>query len=292
MAVKPLLLMTLIGSTIVFCAAGVARAQQNAAKPSSPARLRKHSASFERTPDANAVAHATPAVDLNAFAAHIADEMRRTQNCKERGSHFEPDDQRDPGVATRIFRFRRVLDRSRAALQSREMGRIITSWLPAGNYSINVAQDSFLPVSELLADLQNQIDLQPGLAGLMISGVYFEESQSGGSLNLVLRGRISDESQAEQLERFCTAIMNYNPVWLRAKIHPSTRKMDDLLVVSPSALKADLFFAEGLQNFWKTQYREASRAFWQATLDSPLNLQYHYWRVVSDLSLGDRQRAR
>lgn len=292
MTVKALLLTTLIGSTIIVCAPGVVRAQQNAAKPSSRATLRKNSSAFECTPDANAaVAHAIPAVDLNAFAAHIADEMRTNPKLQGAWLYVEPDDQRDPGVATRIFRFRRVFDRSRAALQSQEIGRIISSWLPSGNYSINVAQDAFFPVSELLADLQDQIDLQPSLAGSMISGVYFEESQSGGSLNLVLRGRISNEPQVEQIERFCTAIMNHNPVWLRAGIHPSTRKTDDLAIVPPSELNATLFFAEGLQNFWKTRYVEASRAFQQATLESPLNFQYHYWRVISDLSLGNQQRA-
>ncbi len=292
MTVKPLLLTTLIGSTIVVYAAGFARAQQNAVTPISRAPLNRNFSAFKRAPDAKAgFAHAIPAVDLNVVAANIADEMRTNPKLQGAWLYVEPDDQRDPGVATRIFRFRRVFDRRRAAIQSQEMSRIITSWLPSGNYSINVAQDAFFPVSELLADLQDQIDLQPSLAGSMISGVYFEESQSGGSLNLVLRGRISNEPQVEQIERFCTAIMNRNPVWLRAGVHPSTRKTDDLTVVSPSGLNASLFFAEGLQNFWKAQYREASRAFQQATLESPANLQYHYWRVVSDLSLGNRQRA-
>jgi hypothetical protein len=286
--------LVLLATIIECCLSGQLRAQPGDSpnRISSLANVTANKASTGRLRKAVASPNSVPiAIDLNDFAAQIAGEMRSNSNLRGAWLYVEADDQRDPGVATRIFHFRRVFDRSRSSLQWHDMERFIKSRLPAGNYRIDPAQDSYLPVSELLSELQERMDLEPKFAAASISGVYFAESKTGGSLNLVLCGRVTDESKVEQIERVCAELMARNPAWSHAGIHPSTHSKDDLVVVSASKAKASMLFGEGLRNTWKFQYQDASRAFQQATFESPLNLQYHYWRVVSDLSLGNRQRA-
>jgi hypothetical protein len=288
-------LFVFLGAIIIACRFSRDLHAQQSDSPnriSNSAKLPSNSSSIGPLRKGTARSDSAPAaIDLNVFAAQIAGEMRSNSNLRGAWLFVEADDQRDPGVAVRIFHFRRVFDKSRSSLQWHDMERFIRSRLPAGNYRINPAQDFYLPVSELFSELRDRLDIDPKFSGAMISGVYFAESKTGGSLNLVLCGRLTEESKVEQIERLCAQIMARNPVWSRAGIHPSTESKDDLVVDPASEPKAGLFFAEGLQDTWKFQYQDASRAFQQATLESPLNLQYHYWRVVSDLSLGNRQRA-
>jgi hypothetical protein len=244
--------------------------------------------------------------DLNVLDREIAREMR--DNPKLRGAWLfveseMPGDAAVPGK----LRFRRVLDRRRAAAQRQELSRLIAAWAPAGNYRVDAKLDREYPFSDLMADLRLAVETEPRLGGCMISGGYYAADENEpGKLNLVLLGRIAKEGQDVEIEGLCGSLMRTDPAWVKPSAGDSAPASDradfiplaisptsaQLTVVEPSEANGRWFYAAGLNHFWRDEYAQAAQSFRQAALESPRKLQYQYWWVLSDLALGDADLAR
>lgn len=253
-----------------------------------------------------------PPRDANVLEEQIIFAMRT--NPSLRGAWlYQKHEDANSGTARGTFTFWRVLDRSRAAEQRRDLDRFIASWLPAGTYKFATdpdKQDKEFPFSELIASLREQIDLQPALGGCSLVDWYLAPVRvEEGKLDLMLVGRVADKEQIEKIEQMCSQLMRSDPVWVGAGRVPGvaggTGSLEDLrivpLLVSPDVSKmevvtpsqdaGDSFYSSGLEFFWKGRYAEAAGEFRAATLESPGTLRYYYWRVLCDIALGQSQRA-
>lgn len=244
-------------------------------------------------------------IDVNVLDREIAREMRDEATLRGAWLYVEQTpavDEDSPGKLT----FRRVLDRSRAEAQRKELARIIAAWAPAGSYEIISQDDRLYPFSELMAELRLAVETEPRLGGCLIAGAYYAPDKSEpGKLNLVLQGRIAREGQDVEIESLCGRIMRSDPAWVKLAGEPApadgaadfvplsiTPNSAELKVVEPSESNGRWFYGAGLRHFWRGDYRRASPSFRQAVLESPRKLQYYYWWILSDLAAGDKTLAR
>lgn len=249
--------------------------------------------------------------DLNVLDRQIGAELRTNPALAGAWLFVDFSDQGDPGVAPGYFTFRRVLDRSRAAEQRRELERLIRDWVPKGNYRIETKLDRLYPFSELLASLIEAVENDAALGGCSISGGHYASDPNVPErLVLVLNGRIArearegeDESAEGQdvlIERLCGQWMRRDPAWVKTgagsteseavplAIVPSSR---ELKVVEPSEAKGRFFYGAGVRHFWHGQYDLAAEDFRQAELESPRTLAYHYWWILTELAMNRTGRA-
>lgn len=247
---------------------------------------------------------ASQLVDINVLDREIARTMRDAARLHGAWLYVERAATADPDSPGKLA-FRRVLDRSRAEAQRTDLAGLIAAWAPQGGYEVLAQQDLMLPFSELMAELQLAVETEPRLGGCMVSGGYYEADKSEpGKLNLVLQGRIAKEGQDVDIEALCGRIMRAHPAWVKRGGEPAaegaadfiplliTPNSAELKVVEPSEANGRWFYGAGLRHFWRNDYPRAARAFGQAVLESPGKLQYCYWRILSDLALGDRNLAR
>lgn len=155
----------------------------------------------------------------------IAHAMRTNPELRGAWLHFDPNPGKDPGVEPGSFTFRRVLDQSRAEVQKAEMKLLIESCIPEGNYEIDEQADKEYPFSELLADIQLAVDLDPRMAGCMIvDGYYAPGKGDPDRLDLRLRGRyrpvdtvqkgVVEDPLIYRIERLCGDLMVLDMVWI------------------------------------------------------------------------------
>jgi hypothetical protein len=169
------------------------------------------------------------------------------------------------------------------ASQQEEIGRLLRSLLPPGSYEIVAVNKK--PLRRLLADLAETIDENLDLEGCQIRGAYYDEVQ--GRLELMLLGRIADNSQRRTIVSACLGLMALDPASWREVVPQQA----ELSVVAPSESSAERFFMYGLEFFWQRRYAEAKRELSQAILESRGNVVYHYWRIVLEITTGDLERA-
>ncbi len=236
----------------------------------------------------------------------------------------------DPLVIPGRFTIRRVFDQSRTEVQKAEMDRLIRTWIPLGNYTINEQEDSSYPFSELLTEMEDRVELDPQFQGCMISGAYYGINRASfDKLDIVLRGRFADARQIDGIEQACAMLLRRNSAWLSkglqtektgsmaqrpggqaAAANNAPRYVDEdvqqrvsqlslavslnarqLREVTPSGLHALELFHAGLGHFWRYQMEEAARSFRLAALEAPSQTDYLYWIMASDIALGRSDRA-
>lgn len=242
------------------------------------------------------------AFDLNVLEREMASAVRTDRRL--RGAWLDIEHQPDPtGDTPGTFTIRRVLDATNVRSQRELLDRFLQSWIPAGNYHVQVDGDRVYPFSRLMAELELGVETDPALGGCQVTeGYYAADPNEPGSLNLVLRGRIAKEGQEVEIESLCGRLMRRDPVWVRGEqadgaAQPGfiplaiTPKSTELAVVEPSEAQGRWFYAAGLRHFWKRQYAQAARSFHQASLESPRTLTYHYWWILTDLASGRKELA-
>jgi len=148
-------------------------------------------------------------------------------------------------------------------------------------------------VQKLLETVQDQIELDPVLAGGLLTSASFARRLDGAARSgaeLRVYGRVAAPEHAERLSDLFVDAMAADPYWLRRRdeVFVSFR---DLNVGAPSPVFAQRYFAMGLKLFWQCRYLEADAAFLRAVAGSPTDPVYRYWRVVTLLALGQETRA-
>lgn len=245
--------------------------------------------------------------DVNVIDREIARAMRENVGLHGAWLFVEPESSPDAAAPDK-FRFRRVLDGSRAAAQRQELDGLVRAWAPQGGYRIEAEQDRAYPFSELLAELRLAVETEPSLGGCTIAGGYYAaDANDPSKLNLMLRGRIAKEGQDVEIEGLCGRLMRADPAWVKpaeqggSAANPPAAdfvplaispKSAELKVVEPSEPNGRWFYGAGMNRFWRGDYAAAAQAFQQAALESPRKLQYHYWWILSDLARGDAALAR
>jgi hypothetical protein len=246
-------------------------------------------------PDANPL-------DVNLLDRRIAESVRGNPKLAGAWLFAIVDNQGAAAATPGKIVFRRVLDRARATEQRRELGKLIKTWLPAGAYVIDTARDREYPFSELIAELRIEVETDPVLGGCAIADAYYApDTSEADKLDLVLRGRIAKEGQDVEIESLAGRLMRGEGAWVKAAaegggatagmalaISPKTSK---LKVVEPSESHGRVFYANGLNAFWKRQYPQAADSLRQATLESPRKIEYYYWWALADLAAGDAATA-
>lgn len=247
-------------------------------------------------------AQETAAFDVNRIEERIKQAVRGNPRLAGAWLFVTSDDGGDP-AATRKVTFHRVLDRSHAALQRREFERLIRTWLPKGAYWVDTTRDQEYSYSELMAELRVRVETDPLLGGCAIVGGYYApDTGEADKLDLVLRGRIAKESQTVEIERLCGHLMRGDTAWLKPPAEDGgspeaeaalaiSPKTSELSVVEPSDAHGRVFYADGLNAFWKGQYLQSARSFRLAALESPRKLVYYYWWTLADLAGGDAVTA-
>jgi hypothetical protein len=240
--------------------------------------------------------------DVNQIETRITQAVRGNPKLAGAWLFVTADDGGDP-AATRKLTFHRVLDRSRAAPQRRELERLIRTWLPEGTYWVDTTRDQEYPYSELMAELQIRVETDPLLGGCSIAGGYYApDTGEADKLDLVLRGRIAKEAQTVEIERLCGHLMRGDAAWLKSPAEggesPAAEavlaispKTSELSVVEPSDAHGRAYYADGLNAFWKRHYAQAACSFRLAALESPRKLVYYYWWTLADLAGGDADTA-
>ncbi len=247
-------------------------------------------------------ARAAAEFDVNRLEEWIKEAVRGNPKLAGAWLFVTADDGGDPAT-TPTLTFHRVLDRSRAAPQRRELERLIRTWLPKGAYFVDTTRDQEYPYSELMAELQVRVETDPLLGGCAIAaGYYAPDTGEADKLDLVLRGRIAKEAQTVEIERLCGHLMRGDAAWLKLSADGGespeaeaalaiSPKTSELSVVEPSDAHGRAFYADGLNAFWKRQYTQAARSFRLAALESPRKLVYYYWWTLADLAGGDASMA-
>jgi hypothetical protein len=180
------------------------------------------------------------------------------------------------------------VDARRAAQQRREIRKLLDQL----GRRYKVVDDVALPLSELLATINLNIEARPGFEGCLVEDAYYAplENQETGA-NVVLLGRVSQQEQRDMIvEKAFAPAMEGDLRWkpFLADFVPDPR---ELAIEEPSIERARYLYSEGMEQFWQHRFDAASRAFEYASVDAPSMIEYRYWRILSLMKMGRSQDA-
>jgi hypothetical protein len=187
--------------------------------------------------------------------------------------------------------------------QHRALVKVIKDTLPPGRYKI--AGVKRYPVSRLIASVQDRAEDEPLLRGCLIQGAFFSQRARAKDYEirvLNLFGRIRPgldlvtTQRRERLMELCSYFVEKDPAWREL-----LNREPPLLVVDaegkefqpePYAERAgNMHYQNGLALRRSCRYSEAARAFQLALTEDPDSLVYIYWRAVSEIDLGNNDKA-
>jgi tetratricopeptide (TPR) repeat protein len=204
-----------------------------------------------------------------------------------------------------VWRFRLAVDQDRADAQLQELDRLLASTLAPGSY--RVEEVTRLPVSRLVAVVQDLADEDPVLKGTLLSGAYFTLSRTDDDKPNVERterrylwlyGRVppstimvNKEARVRRLRAICERERDSWHVWADLKQTASLQVRVDVTEVDPSVYAGHLDFRQGVAHFNAGAYGAAARDFSEALIEDPNNVTYLYWRALSEIGAGNTERA-
>lgn len=229
-----------------------------------------------------------PEPELNQLFEMVQRSVRQIPALEGAWLDVEVDDQGYPDVAPKIYVFTRGYDSQRKVAQLRAMEELAAKLIPSGRYRFDVSQDKELPLSELLEDLREEVDIDPTYAGCSISRADFQFNQDDESFDLVLQGRAWQPKQIDLITNRCRQLMARSSVWDDAGIHLNDAKVDGFKAVLGSPIQGKVFYAEAMRYFWKGDYVSADKWLSRASIEDPQNVIYRYWRVIGELAVGQQ----
>jgi len=246
---------------------------------------------YDGDADQKVVVAEPPEPELNELFAKLQQAVRQVPALRGSWLDVEPYDQGHPGVAPTVYKFKRGFDTGRMPAQSAAMERLAKSLIPSGRFRFETAYDRQLPLSNLLDEMSEQIDIEPRFAGCSLSGATYRYNKDDDSFDLVLHGRVWKEGQVDFIADLCRGLMARDPAWEAAGVQLQIPRDDGLRVVAESPGQAAMYYSEAMHHFWKMEYDEADRLLALAAIEDPRNVVYRYWRVIGELSEGDSGQA-
>lgn len=146
-------------------------------------------------------------------------------------------------------------------------------------------------LNELISKVQDRIEADPNLPGVMLTGAKFVPKMNAPGEELQLQGKLMDPAQGDVVKQMVEKALGEDPYWREGEgpleVTPTT------MVASPGSLPlANSYYAQGLDAFWKGEYAEADRAFARALAELPNDYVFRYWRVASALAQKQDDRAK
>ncbi len=143
-------------------------------------------------------------------------------------------------------------------------------------------------VSRLVRTIQDQIELEPDLEGvIVVTGELRDRSPQAGS-ELVLAGKMADREQSQRIEELAGKLIEADDYCIDNQI--LTSKVS-LSVRPPSPALASRYFRYGIDAFNHQDYATADVAFMRALAEAPGHRVSRYWRVLTAMLLGQTDRA-
>jgi tetratricopeptide (TPR) repeat protein len=146
-------------------------------------------------------------------------------------------------------------------------------------------------LNELIWKVQDEIESDPMLRGVMLTGAKFVPNPNAAGEELQLQGKLMDPAQSPAIKQLVLKALGNDPYWREGK-GPLDVKPETMLPSLGSLSLANSYHAQALEHFWKGEYPEADRAFARALAESPNDDVLRYWRVVTALALNQEDRAK
>lgn len=155
-----------------------------------------------------------------------------------------------------------------------------------------------LPVSEFVDQMAYVVEADATLNGCQIEGAFFGPLGGGSDgAGLYPYGRAAGDDQRQALVTKFSNRVRQDAAW-NQEVEPGKKYHElfvidgpEMLLIQPADSRAASFFAEGHEAFWDQNYARAVRAMDNAILEDASDIRYRYWRVMSHLCGGDKQRA-
>lgn len=204
-----------------------------------------------------------------------------------------------PADALDQYLIRIIVDKRHSERQTARIRELVRKTLP--DRSARIAGIVELPLSELIARLNTRIESHRALDGCHVEGAYYVRSRFGFEL-CVLYGRVVSQEQRYRITDLCGSLMSEFPEWRKA-VDKSGSEVLQSLNIAPDVAGRELvvtasnsglgrkFYGEGQHAFWDRRYDDALRAFHLATIESPSQFTYRYWRVLAELRSGQTEDA-
>lgn len=146
-------------------------------------------------------------------------------------------------------------------------------------------------LNELIMKVQDQIEADPTLGGVMLTGARIVPKMNMPGEELQLQGKLMDPAQAPAVKAMVEKALGDDPYWREGE--GPLEVTTNMMIASPGSLPlANSYYAQGLDYFWKGNYAEADRAFSRALAELPGDYVFQYWRVVAALAQGQEERAK
>lgn len=146
-------------------------------------------------------------------------------------------------------------------------------------------------LNELIMKVQDQIEADPNMGGVMLTGGKFIPKMTAPGEELQLQGKLMDPAQGAAVKALVEKALGDDPYWREGEgpLDVTT----NMMVASPGSLPlANSYYAQGLDAFWKGEYKDADRAFARSLAEAPGDSVLQYWRVVSALAQDQNDRAK
>ena len=147
-------------------------------------------------------------------------------------------------------------------------------------------------LDELLHKVQDRIELDPTLGGVMVTGGKFVPKMGMPGEDLHLEGKLMDQAvQGPKIKMMVEKALGEDPYW-RESEGPLTVVTDTMTQSEGSLQLANRYYAKGLEHFWNKEFAEADRAFSRAMAEAPTDDVIRYWDAVTTLAQQQDDRAK
>jgi hypothetical protein len=152
-------------------------------------------------------------------------------------------------------------------------------------------QEQDARLNELLMNVQDQIEFDPMLRGVMVTSAELVPKRDMPGEVLRLHGKVMDPAQKSVVQDMVVNAMSDDPYWREGE-GPLDVTAEPMVVSMGSIPLANRYYAQGLEYFWKGESAKADRAFARALAEAPNDDVFRYWRVVTALAQQQEGRAK
>ena len=236
------------------------------------------------------VAEEMPTLDESQFFGRVAAAINRDP--RVHGAWVIKENlEADPQNRGSRFVLRILVDKSRAVQQEAAVRRLLDTIRP---FNFRVGTVTQLPLSELIAQVNLEIEGRKDLDGCYVTGAFYTTPQFSAQ-QIDLAGHVATANQANEIIKICKEQMFRFPIWTNAQVANVNvginSRGENLIIRGPSPTAAAIYYAQGVKHFNAGNVDEAAAKFQSAVAESPKEQVYRYWLILSELKRGRRENA-